>query len=100
MPYAEQMGSSAPIWIVADPQIVDEITDYDRQTFHVYAALLDLDDVGESWQHAARDVLQIDPDAEPTRAERMHRAHLERARWMVRVGWPRLLNDWKRKQRR
>lgn len=61
-----------------------EVSDYDRRNLALYAALLEADDAGESWEVAATSLMHLDLDCPNT--EPCWRSHLERARWIVSAG--------------
>ena len=90
------MGSSVPP--IQMPSTGDAVTAYDRSMFVPYLRLLDADTDGVPWQEAAREVLRLDPVAEPQQAERLHSAHLQRAKWMASHGYRQLIDDWQRTQ--
>lgn len=69
------------------PPIADYVTDYDRRHLKTYLRLLDAAAEGADWREVADLVLGLDAGREPDRAQRVHAAHLERARWMTRVGY-------------
>ena len=64
--------------------IETEVGDYDRRHLALYAALLEADDAGRSWDHAASLVMRL--DVADNNAEACWRSHLERARWIVGEG--------------
>jgi len=73
---------------VADaPPASDHVTAYDRAHFKTYLRLLDAAQEDADWREVAVIVLGLDPAADPERAQRVHAAHLERARWMTQVGY-------------
>lgn len=75
-----------------DTPICDcEITDYDRAHLQAYLRLLDADAARADWREAASLVLGLDVAADPQRAQRIHKAHLDRARWMASAGYRDLL---------
>jgi hypothetical protein len=80
-----------------DPDVADTapvsnvLTTYDEQHLITYLRLLDADSDGADWQEVAKIVLHIDPDREPDRARRAWETHLERARWMTKIGYRHLL---------
>ena len=81
-----------PIETIAEaPPPSDHLTDYDRRHLKTYARLLDAAADQADWEEAAEIVLGLDPAADPDRTRRIHEAHLERARWMTRVGYRDLL---------
>jgi hypothetical protein len=76
----------------------DIITDYDRRHLITYLMLLDAMRDGIDPSDCAREILQIDPVAEPDRARRSYESHLARAQWISRSGHRQLLNDPKLRQ--
>ena len=77
--------------IAEAPPACDHLTDYDRKHLKTYARLLDASADHAGWKEVAAIVLGLDPAAEPERSQRVHAAHLERARWMTQVGFRDLL---------
>ena len=73
------------------PPTSEHLTDYDRRHLKTYARLLDAAAEHADWQEVATVVLGLDPAAEPDASRRVHDAHLDRARWMTRVGYRDLL---------
>ena len=73
------------------PPASEHLTDYDRRHLTTYARLLDAAADEADWREVATVVLGLDPSAEPERCERVYAAHLERARWMTRIGYRDLL---------
>jgi hypothetical protein len=71
----------------------DAITDYDRRHLITYLMLLDAVKAGIDPAECAREILQIDPVAEPERARRSYDSHLARARWISQSGHRQLLDD-------
>ncbi len=67
------------------------LTPYDDDHLTDYLRLLDAEDEGANWRETVVVVFEIDPAAEPLRAERMHASHLACARWMSEVGYTHLL---------
>lgn len=67
------------------------ITPYDEAHFTDYLRLLDADTDRADWREAATVIFEVDPAAEPHRAQLMHATHLARARWMTEVGYAHLL---------
>jgi hypothetical protein len=59
------------------------MTDYDRAHIKLYLRLLDADAAGAGWREVAPILFGLDVEAHPDRAERIHAAHLARARWMT-----------------
>jgi len=76
-----------------DDQAPDEpaLTPYDDAHLIDYLRLLDADTEGADWREVAVVLFELDPAAEPERAQRMHASHLARARWMTEVGYAHLL---------
>lgn len=68
-----------------------ELTDYDRAHMKEYMRVLDASTDGADWREAVNVIFEIDPDAEPERARRVHDSHLARARWMTQHGYRQLL---------
>jgi hypothetical protein len=67
------------------------LTAYDDAHLVDYLRLLDADVDGANWREVAAVLFELDPDAEPERAQLMHASHLARARWMTEVGYAHLL---------
>ncbi|MXO65344.1 DNA -binding domain-containing protein [Altericroceibacterium endophyticum] len=67
------------------------LTPYDNDHLTDYLRLLDAEDEGADWRETVVVLFEIDPTAEPARAEQMHASHLARARWMTEVGYAHLL---------
>ena len=61
-----------------------QVVDYDRRNLALYAALLDADDAGRSWQEAASSLMQLEVACAD--AEACWRSHIERARWIIGDG--------------
>lgn len=70
---------------------VEQITDYDRRCFKLYIMLIDADDAGVPWDDSYPHLFEEHIGADRRRAERRHRSHLNRARWMAAKGYPQLL---------
>lgn len=73
------------------PPALNEVTDYDLSHGTIYLRLLDAAADGADWTEAAALVLGLNPNTDADRARRIHDSHLERARWMTRVGYRYLL---------
>lgn len=67
------------------------LTPYDDAHLVDYLRLLDADSEGADWREVCVTLFDLDPAAEPERAERMHTSHLARAKWMTEVGYAHLL---------
>jgi hypothetical protein len=63
------------------------LTSYDRTHMKLYMRLLDAETGGADWREAVTLLFGIDPGKEPERADRVHRSHLARARWMREHGY-------------
>lgn len=80
-----------------DPDVNDEaptgsdITAYDEQHFVTYLRLLDAKAEGAHWTEVARIVLHRDPDE--LRTYRCWQSHLERAQWLSREGYRRIMEQ-------
>lgn len=70
----------------------EPLTDYDREHATLYLRLLDAEAEGAEWQEVARIVLNVDPSADPARAEQMHASHLARAHWLRDGGYKELFS--------
>jgi len=71
----------------------DAFTAYDEAHFAVYLTLLHASADGTSDTEMCRDILGVDPDAEPERAKTMLQSHLDRARWLSSDGRQRILES-------
>jgi hypothetical protein len=69
------------------------LTSYDRAHMKLYLRLLDAETDGADWREAVELLFGIDPTKEPERAGRVHRSHLERARWMTEQGYRQLARE-------
>lgn len=82
-----------------DPDVYDEaptgsyITAYDEHHYVTYLRLLDAKAEGAHWTEAARIVLHRDPVADELRTYRCWQSHLERALWLSREGYRRILEQ-------
>lgn len=80
-----------------DPDVDDEaptgdvITAYDEQHFVTYLRLLDAKAEGADWKDVARIVLHRDPVAEEQRTYHCWQSHLDRAQWLSRAGYRKVL---------
>jgi hypothetical protein len=70
-----------------------ELTDYDRAHMKDYMRVLDAARDGADWREAVAIIFEIDPEAEPDRARRVHDSHLARAHWMTEHGYRLLLRE-------
>jgi hypothetical protein len=59
----------------------------------LYMRLLDAETDGADWREAVAVLFGIDADKEPERADRVHRSHLARARWMRECGYRQLARE-------
>ena len=82
-----------------DPDVEDEapggssISAYDEEHYVTYLRLLDAKAEGADWKEVAQIVLHRDPVAEELRSYRCWQSHLERAQWLSREGYKRLLEQ-------
>jgi hypothetical protein len=82
-----------------DPDVDDlapigpEITDYDERHFVTYLRLLDAETDGADWTDVARIVLHRDPRTERDRTRLCWQSHLNRARWMTKTGYRKILEQ-------
>ena len=72
---------------------VPEITIYDEAHFVTYLRLLDAEADGADWREVARIVLHRDPVAEAARSRTCWQSHLDRARWMTKTGYRKILEQ-------
>lgn len=73
--------------IAEAPPADEHVTEYDRLHTKTYLRLLDAAAAGADWRSVASVVLGLDPDVDADHAQRVHDAHLARARWMMTVGY-------------
>jgi hypothetical protein len=82
-----------------DPNMDDEaptggtITVYDKRHFVTYLRLLDAKAEDADWKEVARIVLHRDPATEERRTHRCWQSHLERAQWLSREGYRKILEQ-------
>jgi hypothetical protein len=82
-----------------DPDVDDlaptapEITTYDEAHFVTYLRLLDAETDSADWREVARIVLHRDPMAEAERTRLCWQSHLDRARWMTKTGYRKILEQ-------
>lgn len=69
----------------------DKITTYDEQHYITYLRLLDAKADQADWAEVARIVLHRDPIEEKERTYRCWQSHLERAQWLSREGYRKIL---------
>jgi hypothetical protein len=74
----------------------EAVVEYDRQHLALYAALLEADDAGCSWQEAAEVLMHLDTSANDTKT--CWRSHLERAIWIVNEGLGSALETFSRRR--
>ncbi len=82
-----------------DPHVDDEaptgntITAYDERHFVTYLRLLDAKAEGADWKEVARIVLHRDPASDERRTYSCWQSHLERAQWLSREGYRKILEQ-------
>jgi len=82
-----------------DPDVDDEaptgheVTPYDERHYITYLRVLDAKAEGADWKEVARIVLHRDAAAEESRTYRCWQSHLERAQWLSREGYRRILQQ-------
>lgn len=82
-----------------DPDVDDEapagdiITSYDERHFVTYLRLLDAKAEGADWKEVSWIVLHRDSNADNQRTYRCWQSHLERAQWLAREGYRRILEQ-------
>ncbi|WP_306120447.1 MULTISPECIES: DUF2285 domain-containing protein [unclassified Roseitalea] len=69
----------------------ETLTDYDRRCFKLYIMLIDADDAGVLWDDSYPHLFKEHVGADRQWAERRHKSHLDRARWMIAAGYRQLL---------
>jgi len=69
------------------PRGSQALSAYDRAQAATYLRLLDAAEAGAPWREVVRLVFRLDPDSDPERLQRMHRAHLHRAEWLRDRGY-------------
>ena len=91
------MTVKAPVEL--DPDVDDlapsgnVMTAYDEQHFVTYLRLLDAKAEDADWKEVAQIVLHRDPSFEELRTYRCWQSHLERAQWLSREGYKRILEQ-------
>lgn len=73
------------------PPRAEHVTPYDERHLVTYLRLLDADAEKADWREAVSLIFGIDPDVNEAKAKSIHSAHLDRAKWMTRVGYRDLL---------
>ncbi|MBC7152852.1 MAG: DUF2285 domain-containing protein [Rhizobium sp.] len=82
-----------------DPDVEDvaptgnDLTPYDERHFVTYLRLLDAKAEGADWKEVAAIVLHRDPVADELKTRRCWESHLERAQWLSREGYKRILEQ-------
>lgn len=82
-----------------DPDVDDEapigdaITPYDERHFVTYMRLLDAKAENADWKEVAQIVLHRDSMADELRTRRCWQSHLDRAQWLSREGYRRILEQ-------
>lgn len=69
----------------------DAITPYDEQHFATYMRLLDAKAENADWKEVAQIVLHRDPVSDELRTRRCWQSHLDRAQWLSREGYRKIL---------
>ena len=83
---------SQPDFMHRPPQ-ADSVTAYDEAHFVTYLRLLDAKAEGADWKEVAEIVLHRDPVGDEFRTRRCWQSHLERAQWLSREGYKRILEQ-------
>ncbi len=92
-------GMTMRVPVELDPDVDDEaptgdaLTVYDEQHFVTYLRLLDAKAEGADWKEVAQIVLHRDPVADELRTRRCWQSHLERAQWLSRKGYRKILEQ-------
>lgn len=63
------------------------MTAYDEAHVRLYLRLLDAEAQGADWTEVVEALFGICPATEPDRAAKVHRAHMDRAKWMTQSGF-------------
>ena len=74
-----------------EPPASESITAYDNAHMAIYLSLLYAAGEGHSEDEIARDILGMDPVAEPDRTKQVMNSHLRRAQWLAEYGHQALL---------
>ncbi|UHD45470.1 DUF2285 domain-containing protein [Aureimonas altamirensis] len=88
-----------PVPVELDPDVDDlaptgnDITPYDEQHYVTYLRVLDANAEGADWKEVAQIVLHRDPTSEELRTRRCWQSHLDRAQWLSREGYRRILEQ-------
>src|SRR5947208_10419683 len=97
--YRAPLATAYPCRMEQSPHVADSapdkpfLTGYDVTHLVIYLRLLDADADGAAWQEVAQIVLDLDPEKEPERAQRVWASHLARAKWMTKEGYRHLLRS-------
>lgn len=92
-------GMTMRVPVELDPDVDDEaptgdtITVYDERHYVTYLRLLDAKAESADWKEVARIVLHRDPVADELRTRRCWQSHLERAQWLSREGYRKILEQ-------
>lgn len=92
-------GMAMRVPVELDPDVDDEaptgdtITVYDERHYVTYLRLLDAKAEDADWKEVARIVLHRDPVTEELRTRRCWQSHLERAQWLSREGYRKILEQ-------
>lgn len=73
------------------PPMTERVNAYDEAHLADYLRLLDADEEGADWRRAVSIIFELDVEADPERARRVHQSHLARAKWMTEIGYLHLL---------
>lgn len=75
------------------PPTGDHLTRYDRDHAVTYLRLLDAEAAGANWEDVVRTLFNLDPATDPEGLQRLHAAHLARAKWVHDGGYLQLLHQ-------
>lgn len=78
----------------------ENLTEYDEWHLEDYLRLLDADKEGADWREAVTHIFGLDPEQNPEKVRQFHQSHLDRARWITRVGYLQLAARGHEKPRR
>ena len=88
--WSSLMERSTPTFLDEPPQ-GPQLTPYDREHMVLYLRLLDAERDGADWREAVQVLFGLDANDDPQRCQKIHAAHLARAKWMSESGYRELL---------
>ena len=88
-----EFSAGRQVALACEAPTADALTEYDEAHFAVYLSLLHANAQGAGDAKMCREILGIDAAADPERAAKMLRSHLDRARWLSSEGRQRILES-------